>query len=326
MSEDGVLRDRYRPIHALKACAIVDVVFNHGVCDPFRLDALPLSAYLTAFATPAFLFASGFQYHRNTPVGRHGVSQRASALLIPYFIASLFAFAYRVFVSGYTLTLKQALVELATGGAFNVYYFVPLLFLGLLATPFLSHVPRLVNGIFALSLVATFASSFGFDPIGRAFGLYFHLRSPFLWSSYFMAGWVTAKHQGAIAALSSTRRRVIGMAALAVLTVVCAVCTVPGVCGGVYFPTVLIADYAILTAIFMLSIDLPRSSLIELLSVTTYPIFLYHFFFTDFVRAHGSLFGPATKPLAFGLGWVGPVAVQRLALALLGPRARRLVW
>lgn len=325
MIEGGARRERYRTIDAIKACAIIDTVFIHAASDPITLDALSLSAYLTGFASPAFLFASGFLHYRKKPVGRDLVYRWADRLLVPYVVASLLAFGYRVLVLDHHLTPARAVIELATGGAWGIYYFVPALLFGLLITPFLSRVPALVEVIFALSIVQTLMSSLGLDPIEHAFGVYGLLRSPFLWSSYFIAGWVTAKHHGTIAALSPATRRVIGVVAVAVLALICRVCTVPGVCSAVYGPTVGLANYAVLTGIFMLSADLPRFSLVELLSATTYPIYLYHFFFTHTVRVYGSRFGLATKPLAFVLGWVGSIAILLLARALLGQRARRLV-
>jgi surface polysaccharide O-acyltransferase-like enzyme len=313
---------RVDAIDFLKAAAIVTVIYIHGVGDPFDLARLPWAAYLTSWAVPAFFFASGFLHQRDLPLDAATRRRWTRRLLVPYAIASVLAIAVRAGVRGESLGWRDALFMLTTGSAWGIYYFVPVLFGALLVTPLLARFPRAVLPLALVFWAAPLGVALGVDPVYHRLGLFWLLRSPLTWWGYFLAGWMVARHR---AALAPGVRRAAGVAGLLLLAGVGSVCTVPGVCRDVLGPTLYVANYGAIAALFVLGAELPALRVARFLADASYPVYLYHFFFTDPVRAHGGRLGGWTKPAAFAAGTAGALLVVGLGRALLGRRARDVI-
>jgi peptidoglycan/LPS O-acetylase OafA/YrhL len=155
----------------LNGIAIFCVVLFHAVGMSFvamfdwgpRLlaDALPVAARLASldywvlriieqlvvFSIPAFLFVSGYFVAAMTGRSRETLSwdvvfARIKKLLIPYLIWSVVAMALVMIVDGRLLSPRTIVVNLLTGRANEVLYFVPLLIQFYLLAPFLARLAR----------------------------------------------------------------------------------------------------------------------------------------------------------------------------------------
>lgn len=97
---------------------------------------------LVVFCIPAFLFVSGYFIAVATGKSRETVSwstirARLKSLLIPYLLWTAVILALQVVVEGKSLSLRRLFLDIFTGSANEVMYFVPLLIQFYLLSPLL---------------------------------------------------------------------------------------------------------------------------------------------------------------------------------------------
>jgi len=321
----GSARRRYGSIDTLKAAAIVTVVWIHAFGRPLNLDALSLEALGTWWAVPAFFFASGFLHFRATPISVATWIAWARRLLGPYLVASLVVLAARRWLWGEPLGWREGLVALAAGSAFNVYYYVPVLMGALVLAVGLSRRPQLALATFVLFWLSGLLGIMGVEPVNYFFGLFWMMRSPFVWWGYFLAGWVAAQHRETLAGLSAGQRQRVGSVAAGLVAVVAVGCLVPGSWRMLGRPLLYVATYAVIVAVVALGARVGARRAVRFLSEMTYPAYLYHFLFIAAVKhAWGASLGWAMGPVAFACGWAGALAVVRFGRAAFGRHARAL--
>jgi fucose 4-O-acetylase-like acetyltransferase len=304
-------------IDLLKAAAIVMVIWIHAFADPWDTAALQLQAILVSWAVPAFFFTSGYLRQTTRPVDGTTLARWMQRLLVPYVIATVIAVAYRRQVLHQdTLSLT---FNLLTGAAWPIYYFVPMLAGAYVLAAVLSRLPHLALPLFVL--VAPVVPC-GLDPFPRHLGLFWLFRSPFMWWGYFLLGWLAADREAALAAVAGGTRRRVGLAAAALFVAIAAVCLLPGSWRGLVWLPVVAANYAFLVSAFLLGHDVRPQRLLRWLSDASYPVYLYHFFFTSAVRTDLMRLGPLAEPAAFAAGVLGSLGVVVLGRRLLGRWAR----
>jgi len=316
---DAPPRVRVPVIDLLKASAIVMVIWIHAFADPWNLHALQLQAILVSWAVPTFFFASGYLRQTTRPVDGATLARWMQRLLVPYVIATVLAVAYRRVVLHQRYDLSDALFALATGSAWPVYYFVPMLAGAYLLAALLSRVPRLALPLFVLVAPVV---PLELDPLPNHLGLFWLFRSPFMWWGYFLLGWLAARGEPRMAGVPVRQRRRAGLGAAAVFVAIAAVCLMPGSWRGYVWLPVVTANYAFLTSVFLLGHDVHPQRLLRWLSDASYPIYLYHFFFTSAVRGDLMALGTLAEPAAFVAGVVGSLGVVVLGRRLLGRWAR----
>jgi surface polysaccharide O-acyltransferase-like enzyme len=314
---DGGPRGRVPVIDLVKAAAIVMVIWIHAFADPWNVAALPLQAILVSWAVPTFFFASGYLRQTTHPVDRATLTRWMQRLLVPYVIATVIAVAYRRLVL-HQNTLSLAF-NLVTGAAWPIYYFVPMLAGAYVLAAILSRFPRAALPLFVL--VAPVVPC-GLDPLPRHLGLFFLFRSPFMWWGYFLLGWLAAEHHAALAAVPAATRRRVGLAAAALFAAIAAICLLPGSWRGQVWLPVVTANYAFLVSLFLLAYDARPHPLVRWLSDASYPLYLYHFFFTSAVRGDLVHLGGLAEPAAFAAGVLGSLGIVVLGRRILGRWAR----
>ncbi len=311
---------RYAYVDTLKAGAIVAVVWIHA----FQVWGRPLPpvierlGFLTRFAVPAFFFASGFLSGRaGTPTLRV-VGRRLVRILGPYILASLGAMLLRAEV------LHQPInpaLELATGSAWGIYYFVPLLALVTLTVPVLARLPFAAEACFPVFLVLGLLSEMWILPVGDFLGqppIFWAFRSPFRWWGYFFGGWLFARYLEGVEGLSVSVRRWSGVCLLALLASVFAyyLLALPGGWSQKTGALQYIAIYCAVLGIVMTVFEWREHPLSRKLSDATYPIYLYHYFFIEIIRH--LVLGPAQNTAAFVAGCSGAALVVYVGRRLFG--------
>jgi peptidoglycan/LPS O-acetylase OafA/YrhL len=316
---------RFTSIDMLTASGIIVVIWIHafrgfGNADPLIIQRL---AFLTRYAVPAFFFASGFLYaHGRRPPWRQFAARRLTRILVPYVVASLMAMGFRHLVLSERLSASQALFELATGGAWGIYYFIPLLLGAAVVGQGVFRFRSLAWPLFGLFWVLGLLGEMWLIPFGN---FYWQVRSPFRWWGYFFAGWVAEQHFGVLQGLATARCRRIGVAALAVAGTVF-----------LYYALALppswsretavlqyLGIYGIVIGLFMLTLHSSDVPLVRWLSEATYPIYLYHYFIIATVHRWPS--APLRDAAAFVLACVGSVALVHVGRKALGRHARLLI-
>jgi peptidoglycan/LPS O-acetylase OafA/YrhL len=316
---------RYASIDVLKSSGIIVVIWIHafqefGNTEPLLIRRL---AFLTRFAVPAFFLASGFLYARGRSLSwREFAARRLVRLLVPYLVASLLALGFRHFVLFEQITGWQATFELATGAAWGVYYFVPLLFGAAIVGQGVFRFWSLAWPLFALFWVLGLLCEMSIISFG---GFFWQIRSPFRWWGYFFAGWVVAAHFAALEQLTAVQRRRLGSAALAVAVTVFLyfVLALPSSWSPQAAALGYVGIYAIVSGLFMLTLGSSDVPAVRWLSEATYPIYLYHYFII--AVAHRWLAAPLRDPAAFVLGFAGSVGLVYLGRKVLGRHARLLI-
>jgi peptidoglycan/LPS O-acetylase OafA/YrhL len=316
---------RYASIDVLKASGIIVVIWIHafqefGNTEPLIIRRL---AFLTRFAVPAFFFASGFLSARGRALAmREFAARRLLRLLVPYLVASLLALGFRHFMFSEQIAGRQAAFELATGAAWGVYYFVPLLLGAAIAGQGVFRFRSLAWPLFASFWVLGLLSEMSIISFD---GFFWQIRNPFRWWGYFFAGWVIALHFGALEQLTAVRRRRIGGVALAVAVTVFLyfVLALPTSWTAQVAALGYIGIYSIVGALFMLTFGSADVPAVRWLSEATYPIYLYHYFIIAVV--HRWLATPLRNPTAFVLGVAGSVGLVYGGRKLLGRHARLLI-
>jgi surface polysaccharide O-acyltransferase-like enzyme len=316
---DAAERARVPVIDLMKAAAIVTVIWIHAFADPVHVAALDLSTVLVSWAVPAFFFASGYLRHARRPVDGAAVGRWLVRLLVPYTIATLLAVAYRRLVLDHPLGAGDTLFVLATGSAWPVYYFVPMLAGAYLLAAALSRTPGAALPLFVLVAPVV---PLGLDPLPRVFGLFWLFRSPFMWWGYFLLGWLAADRSARLAAVPAQTRHAVGLVAAGVFLAIAMVCLLPGSWRGLFWPPIVTANYAFLVTLFLLGAGVAPHPVLRWLSDASYPLYLYHFFFTSAVRGDLVQLGALAEPAAFIAGIVGSLGVVVLGRRLLGPWAR----
>lgn len=320
---------RRRGIDALKASAIVTVVWIHAAGSPLDLaHTVPLEAVLTSWAVPAFFFAAGFLHATPRRVDLATVLRWTLRLGVPYAIASVLALAARRGVLGERLTAGDALFALVTGSAWGIYYFVPVLLGAELAAALLSRLladrPRAARGWWAIAIASSLLGMLGttpHDPVLQHLGVFWLLRSPGLWWGYVFLGWAVA-HATWGRWLDGRRTVVVVVVSLLVWTVVLATCVGTDRCQAVSGPVIWVTNHCWIAVLVLVGERLSRVRVIEWLSNATYPIYLYHFFITEPVRHQGLWSTRFASTQAFAAALVGTVLLVFLTRALFGARAR----
>jgi peptidoglycan/LPS O-acetylase OafA/YrhL len=313
-------RARVPVIDWLKAAAIVMVIGIHAFADPWNTDALQPFVILVNWAVPTFFFASGYLRYTTVPVDGATLGRWLVRLLVPYAIASVLAVLYRRHVL-HQNTLGLAF-NLLTGIAWPVYYFVPMLAGAYVLATLLSRAPRAALPLFVLIAPVV---PLGLDPFPRFLGLFWLFRSPFLWWGYFLLGWLAASAEPRTARMPASARDGIATIAALVFVGITAVCFLPGSWRGLVWPPIVAANYAFLVSAFLVFHEVPERPLVRWLSDASYPIYLYHFFFTSAFRGDLVSLGALSKPAAFAAGVLGSVAIVLAGRRLLGRRARLLL-
>jgi peptidoglycan/LPS O-acetylase OafA/YrhL len=316
---------RYSSIDVLKATGIIAVVWIHafqqlGTTNP---PIIMRVGFLTRFAVPAFFFASGFLYTHGRPLtAREFAARRLVRILVPYLVASLLAIGFRRWVLFEPVSARQALFDLATGGAWGIYYFIPLLLGAAVVAQGVFRFRPLAWPLFVIFWVLGLLSEAWMIPFG---GLYWQFRSPLRWWGYFFAGWVVAPFTPALQQLPPARRRLMGVAALIVAATasVYAIFALPPSFSRELAALQYVTIYGIVVGLFLLTLNVGDVPFIRWLSEATYPIYLYHFFAVTLV--HHWVAPPLRNPAAFVLGGVVSIAVVSTGRSVLGRRARLLI-
>lgn len=171
-----------RRLPILGGIAIIGVVLNHAAswghyamflwADRYRPVTAPnwdqigsLSYYillvlkqLPVFAVPTFIFIAGFFIAYSVRGDEKKVSwkvikSRLIYLILPYLIWSIVIFIRDFIISGTLQTPLKYLITLLTGGAVGVYYFIPLLCLLYLFSPFLVSLAKVNYKLLLISSV-----------------------------------------------------------------------------------------------------------------------------------------------------------------------------
>jgi surface polysaccharide O-acyltransferase-like enzyme len=325
---------RYRSVDALKAAAIIVVIWIHAFQSREypHLSIFQQLGFLTRFAVPAFFFASGVLYYQPSPIGGPALRHRIARIGLPYLVASLAAIALRSACFG-PIDMSQAGFELLTGSAVKIYYFVPVLTGAVLLAAVLSRMTRGTWLLFGLLWVLGLLRELRLVPLGSLFGMsgfFWRARNPLRWWSYFLAGWVLAMHIRYIEQMRPAPRRGLGVAALVLVALTFSWVTLFLDSPRAGFGPILqyVAIYGIIAGIFLLTFDGLERPWIRSLSDNTYPIYLYHFLFIWLYRQFLSgwmyeigLPSPLIDAMVFASGWFGALLVVHAGRRLLGRHA-----
>lgn len=271
---------RFAAIDLLKAAGIVAVVWIHaflkwGTPHP---EAIERVGYLTRFAVPGFLFAAGFLQAAGSRMGpRELVTKRLTRILLPYLVASVAAFVFRAFVLAEPCSFRRIAVELATGGAWGIFYFVPVLVGATLLGEWLFRYPRLAWPMFLAFLGLGLLSE---TRVIAFSSLWLDFRSPLRWWGYFFAGWVAARNRDWIGELPSATRTLVGTAAAtaAVAAFGCYLFLLPPGWSPISVTLQYVMIYGIVLGVVFWWWHAPDRPWLRWLSEATYPIYLYHYF------------------------------------------------
>lgn len=283
-------RQRHGSIDVLKAAAIVAVIWIHSFLTMGQPQAgvIRWLGSVTRFAVPGFFFASGFLYFQRHRATLGVVGRRLKRVAVPYLVASLVAIVGRWVYEG-PIALREILFELVTGNAVGIYYFIPPFIGAVLLVIVLARYRRLVVPLLALLWVLGFLCERGFFTIKAPLGagpFFWNLRNPLRWWGYFVAGWCLANYAGVVSRLSRRTRTTVGAALLGVALgcSLTAVAVLPPGKSTIWVSIEYLNIYACILGLFLLAFDWPDVPGVRWLSETTYPIYLYHFFFISLFR------------------------------------------
>ncbi len=284
--------ERLPEIDALKSAAIVTVVFIHSLraaWDPGFLYVERLLSETARFAVPAFLATSGFLYYSDDPVTLAVLGKRLRRILVPYVVVSIAAHFY---IQAYPEFAPPGsfISRLLLGNTFGPFYYVFLLTEFVIATYFLSRMPRAWTGlVFAISCIGAIAPFLLFAE-GVKLSLW-TLRLPLLFSCWFMMGWAAAANEGWVREVTRSRRASI----LAIWALTAAVWLALDVTAVLPMRLSRVSSLFLIGAnivgLYTLFRSLHRSwPALVALSERTYAIYLLHLFFVYTVLAW---YGPA---------------------------------
>jgi peptidoglycan/LPS O-acetylase OafA/YrhL len=327
-SKRAVSSERYGEIDLLKAVSILVVPLIHSVrffLDPGLSSMERWLLHVTQFAVPGFLFCSGFL--QASASGGAEVAQtrrRLRRLLLPYLLASVIALLWRTWREG-GLGPVAWVRDLAFGAAFGPYYYIFVIVALTLAAPLIRRCSERQLWILFWSmlplqwvLVNVLA--------GHVVPLFWHVRNPLSWTSYFLLGWLLALRRVEVSEWIAQYRipACSGLAGLVLAGAVIAWWELPEIWGRT---ADLVLIYAVLALLYIASqgrrLDSPP---VRYLSDASYSIYLYHLFFIEmtkpWVTAPAGEFRFAAVALPWGAALLGPIVVISLGRALLGSRSR----
>src|SRR5262249_22932250 len=318
-------RVRWAAIDALKASAILTVIYIHGHGQIVAPERPTASAFLTWWAVPAFFVASGFLHQQDTPIPAARLRRWLRRLLGPYVVATTIALLLRNLDAGFgpPVGVREAGFAVLTGSAFNVYYYVPVLCGALIAAVPVARFPRLAVPCFVGFWILGLLASVGLDPIPRTFGWFWMFRSPLAWWGYFFAGWVLGRHREV---LTLDARRTVGVVGAVLFVAIAA-----GALASAPLPLALgslllnVTNYCAIAALLGLVPATGEVPAVRFLSEWSYPVYLYHIFFTTAVRGRWRLFGPWAEAAAVAAGLAGSLLVVLAGRRLFGGRARAII-
>lgn len=329
--ESPAARLRITEIDALKAAAIVTVVFIHSLrasWDPGFTYVERLLSEAARFAVPAFLAVSGFLYYTDRPVTGAVLARRLRRILLPYLTVSLAAWVYvQAFPQfGPAGSLWSGLLLANT---FGPYYYVFLLTEFVLATWLLSRMPRAwTMPVFALACVGALAPFLWFAEGVKP--TLWTLRLPLLFFCWFMLGWAAAAHADRVREGTRSHRAAILLAWLAVVVVWFALDITAALPPRLSRASSLFLIAANIIGLYTAFGALDRApDWVVALSKRTYAIYLLHLFFTYTVFAlfgesrHTSLV--ASTALAWLAGMLGSLAVIAAVRRVAPSRSRDLI-
>lgn len=201
----------------LKAIAILAVVWIHAVT--VSISAPPESRtvfvflHLSQFAVPAFFFVAGFMAWQETPRSAGFAWERLRRLLVPYLIASGLMEWRRFVMQPVPPTPGDVVLDLLTGNALEIYYFVPMLACMIPVALLLSRAPRWAAPLFVGSLLIE-GLCVWYALVGNISWL---VRIPAFWLSYYLFGWFARGHWEALCRLKESRRVLLDACAVAPL-------------------------------------------------------------------------------------------------------------
>lgn len=321
-------RPRLAEIDALKAGGIVTIVLIHVMRPPWDPNLSGLEQWLghvTRFGVPAFLFASGFLYASAKPSPIATSWRRLRRILLPYAVASLAAHALGA-TDHASLQPQILLRDLALGSAFGPFYYVFVITGLVLVSPLFERLSaKALLSLLLASLVAQCAVDvFNLWPMH----LRWHIRSPALWWSYYLAGWCLCLHGDRLRAFAAEHRAPL-LLATATLALACLALANGDesshriqVRGSAW-----IGIWAVLASVWLASMRASGSpAWLARVSDATYAIFLYHLFFVLPLRQALPLPPEAVALVPLLVPWivglVVPAALAMLARRLLGERSR----
>lgn len=314
--------ERYYPIDVVKALGILVVIWIHSFGPLYGPEWVVRLNFLARWAVPGFFFCSGFLAQRSGPGSfRDFLAMRGGRILPPYLVASVLAILLRNVLYGQPLSFRRAVVELLSGSAFGIYYFVPLIFGALFLGFVVSRVPSL-----ATILWVAFVGS-GLLCEGRFLadrGFFWELRNPLRWWGYFLSGWHLSIWYAPIQALGVATPRRLGKALL--VLVACAfgyyLFTLQAGWGRSRAILQYFVIYATIFGILLSSHGSRERGWVRFFSEATYPIYLYHFFFIEVARQGLRVSHPMERLVLYVCGLVGALVVVVGGRRLLGHRAR----
>jgi peptidoglycan/LPS O-acetylase OafA/YrhL len=307
----------YAAVHAIKAAAIVAVVVTHA--GPYGLDA-GLDGVLRSgwvdFHVPAFVFLSGFLYHRLAPIPARDVARRLARIVPPYLIASLFGIA-----TGLLQPKHPVWFCLLTGSAVGIYYYV---FVMALLIPLVWPMSRLPTRTVEIALAALLLHLCAaivrpaWLPIQ---GLFWGVRNPLMLAPYFLAGWLARAHLPRLAAFAQRHAGLV--LGLALATVALYVGGLESMATGATRRLARLAyTMAVVTLIAMAWSGRSVPRFVRALGDATLAIYLYHILAYQGLGYLGRTAPALRIPALAAIGLATGLAVAFGGRALLGRRAR----
>jgi peptidoglycan/LPS O-acetylase OafA/YrhL len=320
----GASGHRYPEIDVLKALCVLGVVLQHSLrvgWDP-GITATEIWLWnMTRFAVPGFFLASGFLYATASAVVAGTTARRLRRILAPYLVASLAAELWKV-TRGTNISASSVLLELVSGNALGIYYYVFVLFWLVLFTPLFARLPRSgLPAVVAVLVLAQFLQRSGWITMGPMWSW----RSPLVWWVYFFLGWWIRMNEDAFRRWI-VRRRAPATIVSAVAVLLCAI--IMAFTAAFHMAIMTTGAYAVLgfiLAAFWGRREAWRSA--RVLSEASYPIYLFHVFF---ILAVGPLIGPDANlvtrlTVLCAVGIAGPLVLTALAQKAFGRYSRDLV-
>jgi peptidoglycan/LPS O-acetylase OafA/YrhL len=285
-------------IDRVKAWAILAVILTHATV---RIDI----AACLIWEVPAFFLVAGMLY-RTQNASTAVIIRRLTRLLTPYVVASLIVFAV-----GPVPALPDLGAygwALLTANALNIYYFVFVMTLAILAIYPLSRATGQTL-IFITGCAVTFVFVAPFAPALQPMTFFWGTRDPFGqgWLAFFLLGWIGVADRAMRAPLA--------IALPVAVTVILLAYYVPVTTGGAR----LIASLAMLPVLARL--PLPG---LTLLSTASLALYLWHHVFQLAVRRYVPGIDAWSVATMFAVGLAGSFLVVIGTRSVLGPeRARR---
>jgi peptidoglycan/LPS O-acetylase OafA/YrhL len=322
----GPAPGRYAAVDAIKAAAIVAVVFTHArgeLLPPPRSVDFWLCASWTPFQVPAFLFASGFLAAQAEPVSLARVGDRWLRVLLPYLVASAAAYLTGVARAG---SLADLAFQLATASPLGVYYYVFLIAtVSPLAWPLSRGGRRAAWGLLAVCAVAMLVLA-DRSRSGSVAGWFWSLRNPLDHFSlgFFLLGWLSRLRLAGLERAWTRHRGALAVAIVAGLALG------PLGASGALPPRLAIParvgyTLAVVGGLAVAMRGRPVGAAVRLLGDASLAIYLFHRIFQRLLEPRLSAWPEPAGTLALALGGLGGgVAVALLARLGLGQeRARR---